>query len=162
MVRKMKPEEHAAAIAILAQWNMAPLSPSDAVPSPERSELDPSRTFVAVDRGAVVGVASYIVHSEELGETASLAVASTHRGTGAGFRLQCARLEAMRRLGLRRVRTETDRAETIAWYIEKFGYREIGQVPKKHDFSLKDVDTWTILELDLENWQAPTLDASLF
>jgi hypothetical protein len=63
--------------------------------------------------------------------------------------LQSARLDEMRRRGIRRVRTEADRPETIRWYVEMFGYRIVGTNPKKHAFSLEDVDFWTVLELDL-------------
>ena len=55
----------------------------------------------------------------------------------------------MRARGVKRVRTETDRPETIRWYVERFGYRIVGSNPKKHDFSLPEVDTWTVLELEL-------------
>ena len=41
------------------------------------------------------------------------------------------------------------RPETIRWYVERFGYRIVGSNPKKHDFSLPGVDSWTVLELDL-------------
>ncbi len=72
-----------------------------------------------------------------------------YRGFGVGYRLQQARMAEKRDLGIRRIRTETDRAETISWYIRKFGYRKIGSNPKKHAFSLPDVDHWTVLELKL-------------
>ena len=52
---------------------------------------------------------------------------------------------------MKRLRTETDRAETVDWYIRKFGYRKVGVNPKKHNFSLSDVDEWVVLELDLDN-----------
>ncbi|MBI3223125.1 MAG: hypothetical protein HYZ46_08735 [Nitrosomonadales bacterium] len=55
----------------------------------------------------------------------------------------------MKQHGISKVRTETDRPETIDWYIKKFGYRIVGTHRKKHDFSLPDVDFWTVLELDL-------------
>lgn len=106
-------------------------------------------SFVAMDGTALVGVASYLRISSTEAETASLAVDPSVRGRGAGYRLQTARLNEMRRRGFRKVRTETDRPETIRWYIEKFGYRRAGTSPKKHDFSLADVDHWTVLVLDL-------------
>jgi hypothetical protein len=55
----------------------------------------------------------------------------------------------MRRRGVRRVRTETDRPATVRWYVRRFGYRVVGTNPKKHAFSLPDVDVWTVLELEL-------------
>ena len=74
-----------------------------------------------------------------------------YTGKGIGYRLQAARLEEIRRRGFSRVRTETDRPETVAWYKRRFGYREVGTNPKKHDFGLPDVDHWTVLELDLRH-----------
>jgi N-acetylglutamate synthase-like GNAT family acetyltransferase len=118
----------------------------------ERSELRVDNSFVAEDGDTVVGTASYIVHSETLGETASMAVDPDYRGEGVGYRLQVARLEEMRSRGIETVRTETDRPRTIEWYVGKFGYERVGTNPKKHDFSLPDVDEWTVLELDLVAW----------
>jgi 3-keto-5-aminohexanoate cleavage enzyme len=132
---------------------MAPVEPSDDIENPERSVLDVGKSFVAVDSGRVVGVCSYILHSPELAETASLAVDPSCRGKGIGYRLQVARLNEMKRIGIRKVHTETDREETIKWYINKFGYRRTGSNPKKHDFSLTDVDTWTVLQLELDDYE---------
>lgn len=146
-IRKMQDEDVAAAMEILNQWDMAPEADNaDA----ERSTIRVENSFVAEDSGTVVGVASYIVHSDTLGETASLAVDPDYRGQGIGYRLQVARLEEMRSRGIETVRTETDRPETINWYIENFGYERVGTNPKKHDFSLSDVDEWTVLELELD------------
>jgi hypothetical protein len=66
-----------------------------------------------------------------------------------GEALQQARLAELKALGVRHVRTEADRPETIAWYVKKFGYRVTGSAPKKHAFSLPEVGRWTILTLDL-------------
>lgn len=148
-IRKMRPGDVPAAREILEGWNMAP---RDDLPDAERSEIRVENAFVAEVDGRIVGTASYIVHGPELGETASLAVEPGHRGQGIGARLQEARLAEMRERGIRTVRTETDRPATIRWYVEKFGYEEVGTAPKKHDFSLADVDEWTVLELDLEAW----------
>ena len=148
-IRKMRPEEIDAAIGILALWNMAPVAPSAEYPDPERSGLSPDSTFVALAAGTVVGEASYILLSDGWAETASLAVEPAWRGKGVGEDLQRARLAELRALGIRHVRTEADRPETIAWYVRKFGYRVTGTAPKKHPFSLPDVARWTILTLDL-------------
>ncbi|MPM97535.1 hypothetical protein SDC9_144709 [bioreactor metagenome] len=56
----------------------------------------------------------------------------------------------MRRRGIRRVRTEADRPETIHWYVDRFGYRIVGTAKKRHPFSRLDRDAWTVLELDLQ------------
>ena len=152
-IRKMSQADYDAAIAILDKWNMAPVEPSDDIENPERSKLDVGKSFVAVDSGRVVGVCSYILHNPELAETASLALDQSYRGKGLGYRLQVARLNEMKRIGIRTVHTETDREDTITWYINKFGYRRTGSNPKKHDFSLHDVDTWTVLKLDLDDYE---------
>ncbi len=149
VVRKMREADLPACLAILAQWNMAPQPPSAAVPDPERSTIDVANGFVAECDGRIVGTCSFIVHSADLAETASLAVDPAHKGGGVGFLLQQARLAEMRARGIRTVRTETDRPETIRWYVERFGYRIVGTNPKKHAFSLEDVGHWTVLELTL-------------
>ncbi len=153
-VRPMKATDMAAAMAILQEWNMAPVA-DDSVANPERSELVVDLSFVAELEGEMVGVCSMILHSPTLAETASLAVSPAARGTGAGYLLQVARLREMRRRGIETVHTETDRPDTIDWYVRKFGYRVVGSNPKKHSFSLADVDQWTVLQLDLRQWQDP-------
>jgi len=151
-IRKMRPEDLEAAMGILRVWNMAPTAPSPDHPDPERTELAVDRTFVALDGDRVVGVESYLMRSAEVAETASLAVDPSYRGRNVGYRLQEARLGEMVARGVRQVHTEADRPETVAWYVGKFGYRVVGTNPKKHAFSLPDVDHWTVLHLDLTSW----------
>ena len=150
VIRKMVSDDMEAAVRVLSQWNMAPVTPTADVPDPERSSIDVENSFVAVEEDRVVGVCSYIMHSPEFAETASFAVDPAYVGKGIGYRLHTARLKEMREKGIRKVRTETDRPETIRWYVEKFGYRVTGKNKKKHPFSLPDTDHWTVLELDLE------------
>jgi len=147
VVRAMRPADVPGAMRVLSIWNMAP-DPNrrDA----ERSEILVENSFVADCRGAIVGVASFIVLAEDAAETASLAVDPDFTGRGIGHKLQRARLDKMRSLGIRKVRTETDREPTKQWYVRNFGYRIVGTNPKKHTFSRSDVDVWTVLELDLE------------
>jgi N-acetylglutamate synthase-like GNAT family acetyltransferase len=146
-IRKMTESDLPAAMQLLRRWNMAPRT-GDA--SAERSGIVIDHSFVAESEGKLVGIASYLLHSSELAETASLAVDPDYRGLGLGYRLQQARLDEMRARGIKRLRTEADRPETIAWYIQKFGYRVVGTNPKKHSFSLPDVDHWTVLELAIQ------------
>lgn len=148
-IRKMREEDVPACMAILETWNMAPRPPSDDAPAPERTGIEVANGFVAEAEGRIVGTCGYIVHSADLAETASLAVDPACKGGGVGRLLQQARLDEMRERGIRTVRTETDRPDTIRWYVEKFGYRVVGTNPKKHAFSLAGVDYWTVLELDL-------------
>jgi len=148
-IRQMRTVEIGRVVEILAHWNMAPVAPGPGCPDPETSGLEEGRTFVAVSGGTVIGVASYVLRGDGWAETASLAVDPAWRGKGVGERLQRSRLAAMKALGVRHVRTETDRPETIEWYQRKFGYRIVGTVPKKHAFSLAGVPDWTVLVLDI-------------
>lgn len=148
-IRKMRPADAAGAVRVLAQWNMAPIMPSPQVPSPERETINIENSFVAELGGVIVGVASYIVHTPELAETASHAVDQRYRGKGIGYLLQQARLREMKKKGIKTVRTETDRHETVEWLVARFGFTIIGTNRKKHSFSLVGVDYWTVLELDL-------------
>ena len=148
-IRKMREEDLPDCMAILEGWNMAPRPPSDDAPEPERVGIEVANGFVAEADGRIVGTCSYIIHSADLAETASLAVDPAFKGGGAGFLLQQARLDEMRGRGIKTVRTETDRLDTIRWYVERFGYRVVGTNPKIHAFSLADIDHWTVLELDL-------------
>ena len=153
LVRKMCADDYDAAMEILDKWNMAPVAPSEDIENTERSVLDVERSFVAVQNGRVVGVCSYIVHTPELAETASFAVVPSCCGQSTGYRLQVARLKEMKQIGISIVHTETDREDTINWYIRKFGYKCIGTNPKKHAFSLPDVDKWVVLQLDLDSYE---------
>jgi N-acetylglutamate synthase-like GNAT family acetyltransferase len=153
IVRKMKSEDMDKVIGILSQWNMAPIKPSPEIPEPIRSSINIDNSFVAMDGELIVGVASYIIKSSEYAETCSLALDPGYRGRGIGYKLQMARLREMKRRGVRKVISHTDRQETIEWYTKKFGYRITGKKKKKHPWSRPDVDERTILELDLENFE---------
>jgi N-acetylglutamate synthase-like GNAT family acetyltransferase len=100
---------------------------------------------VAVRDGGIVGVCSYILGKPGEAETASLAVDPSCLGQGVGYRLQQARLKEMRARGVRKVRTETDRPETLRWYVRNLGYKIVGTSRKKHDFSRSNIDHWTVL-----------------
>jgi 3-keto-5-aminohexanoate cleavage enzyme len=151
-IRKMREDDRPQIMRLLGHWNMAPRSPTPEVPDPERVTLIAENTFVAFAGNSLVGVGSYILHDDNFAETASLAVDPAWRGAGIGERLQFARLTEMKALGVKRIQTEADRPEVIDWYVRKFSYRVARRVPKKHDFSLANVDHWTVLELDLQTW----------
>src|SRR5437870_4730854 len=105
----MREEDRPWILAILAQWNMAPVPPSAEVPDSERAGIDDT-AIVAIANGAIVGVASYVLHGARRAETASLAVDQNWLGSGIGERLQRARLSELKTLGVEEVFTETDRA----------------------------------------------------
>jgi predicted N-acetyltransferase YhbS len=126
------------------------------VPDPERATLIVENSFVAIADGAVIGVASHILHPDRVAETASLAVAPDWLSSLVGEQLQNARLAELRSRGVEFVRTESDRGETVDWYVRKYGYRIVGTARKKHSFGLANVDHWTVLELDLRSWRPAT------
>jgi N-acetylglutamate synthase-like GNAT family acetyltransferase len=152
-LRKLSDDDLPRVIEILSHWNMAPVAPTAAVPIPETTGLEPERTTLAIAQLKIIGVASYIVLESGWAETTSLAVDPAWRGHGVGEKLQIARLKEMKAIGIQNVKTECDRPEVIDWYIKKFGYRIAGKSPKKHDFCRHDVNYWTVLNLDLKNWQ---------
>jgi 3-keto-5-aminohexanoate cleavage enzyme len=158
-VRKMRPEDLDAALALLAHWNMLPRAASPELPDPELDRLEVPNAFVAELEGRIVGVGSWLRISDDHGETASLAVQPDLQGCGIGFRLQEARLAEMRAKGIRRVRTEADRPEVVHWYVSRFGYRLAGTLRKKHSFGRTDCDHWTLLDLDLVDDPAPRAQA---
>ena len=155
-LRPMRAQDLGRVVEILGHWGMAPVAPSAACPDPEDSGLAIGRTLVAEVQGRIVGVASYLLIDAHLASTESLAVDPAWIGRGVGERLQLARLEALRALGIEQVRTTADRPQTIAWYVQRFGCRVVGTQPKKHVFGLPDVADWTVLELDLESGPART------
>lgn len=151
-IRKMHANDLDRVTEILARWNMAPLPSSAALPNAEVPAIPIETTFVALVDATIVGVGSYIVIDDEVGQTLVLAVDSEYHHAGIGARLQTARLSEMKTLGILTVRTDADRPEAIAWYMKKFGCRIVGSKPKKHAFGLEGVDAWTVLELDLRAW----------
>jgi 3-keto-5-aminohexanoate cleavage enzyme len=148
-IRRMQPEDLEAVVKILAVWNMEPRYINQPDVEQECDHININNTFIAVLQDRIVGVASFTLIDSEHAETASLAVAPDMLGCGIGYKLQDRRLKEMRDLGIRHVRTETDRPLIIRWYIEKFGYRKIGTIPKRHAFSDRKRDEWTVLRLEL-------------
>ena len=153
LIRKMRETDRPRVLEILAAWNMAPQPVTEAIPRSERTTVDSATTYVAEVAGRVVGVASYILHDAGKGETAGLAVDPAVRGTGVGEELQHARLAEMKRIGVMTVVTDSDRPWVIDWYRRKFGYVVRGTKPKLHAFGERDIDSWTVLELDLDSYE---------
>jgi ribosomal-protein-alanine N-acetyltransferase len=81
-----------------------------------------------------------------------MAVDPAYRRRGLGARLQAARLHAMATQGAKAVVTNADHPVTIDWYKRHFAYRQVGTVPKVHEFGDPNVHEWTTLEMDLEAW----------
>ncbi|NTW10011.1 MAG: GNAT family N-acetyltransferase [Chlorobiaceae bacterium] len=146
IIEKASPEDLAAILKVMAYWNM------HHVPSAEMEELDLSCFFVARVSGQLAGAAGYKILSPGQGKTTLLGIRPEFSGMGIGKALQDARLDAMYNAGVKKVTTNADREETILWYKKHYGYRQIGTIKKICDFSLSDIDHWTTLEMDLEEF----------
>ena len=157
-IEKARADDMADMLAVLQTVNM------HHVPSDEMPELDWRCCFVARAGERVVGMSGYKLVSETEGKTTLMAVDPAYRRFGLGMRLQTARLRAMAALGAKTVVTNADRPITIDWYKKHFAYRQIGTVPKVHEFGDPSVQEWTTLEMDLEAWmqqQQPTEEQHL-
>jgi len=148
-IRKMQPSDSEQVMRLLAHWNLAPVAPSRDLPDPERTELIVANTHVAADGDRIVGVCSFIQHSPTLAEGASLAVDPAYHRLGIAERLATAIRREMYSRGVRTVRLESDRPESISWLVRHRGYKVVGTVPKRHAFGAPEIDHWTVLELDL-------------
>jgi ribosomal-protein-alanine N-acetyltransferase len=124
------------------------------VPSPEMPELELSCCAVAEAEGRIVGMGGYKILSDTEAKTTLMAVLPEYRSWGIGHALQSWRMRELRARGLRRLTTNADRPETIAWYKKHFGYREVGTLAKLHEFGHPGIDHWTTLQVDLNQWNA--------
>ena len=149
-IRRATPEDRDPILAVMRPWNM------HLVPSPEMERLDLDCFFVAEVGGAVVGASGYRILGEGRGKTTLLGVLPPYLGSGIGAALQDARLQAMAALGVHTVTTNADRPETIRWYKSRYGYREVGKLPKIHCFGHTEINEWTTLELDLGGYMLRT------
>ncbi|MBN1866994.1 GNAT family N-acetyltransferase [Candidatus Sumerlaeota bacterium] len=142
-IEKARPEDREAILEVMRPWNM------HHVPSPEMETMDLSMYFVARKEGRVIGAAGYAILSQTVGKTTLLGVLPDLQGSGVGKALQNTRLEAMHRLGVKKVVTNSDRPATIEWLKKSYGFREVGTLKKLMSFGDPDIDRWTTLELDL-------------
>ena len=147
-IEKAVPDDYALILDVMRPWNM------HHVPSAEMADLDISCFFVARISGKLAGAAGYKLLSPKEGKTTLLGIRPEFSGMGIGRALQNARLEAMFDAGVRRVVTNADRQETILWYKKHYGYRQTGTLKKICDFSLSEIDHWTTLEMDLEEFMS--------
>lgn len=145
-IRKAKELERENILEVMKPWNM------HLVPSDEMEELDISCFFVATIDNIIVGASGYKLLSQGQGKTTLLGVLPKYSGKGIGKLLQDARLKAMYNLGIKTVITNADRPSTIKWYKKHYGYTEIGRIAKMHSFGDDSIDSWTTLEMDLENY----------
>lgn len=133
-------------LEVMKPWNM------HRVPSVEMGELDLSCFFVAKVDGRIVGAAGYQLLSDTLAKTTLLGVIPELLGTGIGKDLQHRRMQAVYDLGAKRLLTNADRPGIILWYKKHFSYKEVGQLQKQCSFGDTQIDHWTTLECDLEDY----------
>jgi N-acetylglutamate synthase-like GNAT family acetyltransferase len=145
-LRPATADDYQAMVEVLRTANM------HHIPSSEMPELDWRSCCVAEVDGRVVGMAGYRILSESTAKTTLLAVLPACRGLGIGNALQAWRMTELRNRGICTLTTNADRPETIAWYKKYFGYKEIGWLPKEHEFGRADIDRWTTLQTDLREW----------
>ena len=145
-IRKAKEADREAILGIMKQWNM------HHIPSEEMPELNIDCFFVAEIDGKIVGASGYKMLTKTQGKTTLLGVDKDHGRQGIGMALQEARIKKMYDLGAEWVTTNTDRTTTLKWYIKHFGYYKMGWIKKVHSFGNDNVDEWTTIEMDLEEY----------
>ncbi len=123
------------------------------VPSPEMPDLDWRCFFVAKTEERIVGTAGYKILSATEAKTTLMVVHPNFRRFGIGKMLQERRMLAMRDYGIKTLTTNADIPETIAWYKRHFGYKEVGKLKKLHEFGRTDIDEWTTLRTNLDEWE---------
>ena len=64
------------------------------------------------------------------------------------------RCNAMYRLGMRKVITNSDLPGTIKWYQKHYGYKIVGTLKKVSSFGSQDIDYWTTMEMDLQAYMS--------
>lgn len=146
IIEKARPEDKDAILEILKFWNM------HHIPSVEVEELDLSCFYVAILNNKIVGASGYKILSKDTGKTTLLVIHPDLQGYGVGKALQDVRLKKMYDLGVKKVTTNSDRPDIIAWYKKHYGYYEIGKLKKLCSFGLETVDEWTTLEVNLEDF----------
>lgn len=146
IIREAKKEDLSGILEVLKVWNM------HHIPSLEVEELDLSSCFIAQKENKIIGISAYKILNKEEAKTTLLAVYPEFQGLGLGKDLQIKRLETMYEKGIKTVTTNADHIETILWYMKYFDYKEIGKLKKLCEFSLKDVSSWTTLQMDLVSY----------
>ena len=115
----------------------------DAIGGPEMPEFPLSDCFVAVMDGKIVGVGGYRILDADTAKTTLLAVDPKCRGRGIGNLLQETRLKVMKGTGVKRIYTNTDDENVIAWLERHYGFRRSGElIPKVSPFGRADMDHW--------------------
>jgi uncharacterized protein (DUF849 family)/N-acetylglutamate synthase-like GNAT family acetyltransferase len=147
-IESARPEDRNSIIEVLKHFNMHHL------PSVEMEEIDFNCFFVVKVEKEIVGVAGYKLLSPTEGKTTLLGVLPEYSGMGLGKALQEKRMEVMHQAGIKKLTTNADRPATILWYKKHYGYREVGKLKKQRSFGWDEVDSWTTLETDLDDFFA--------
>jgi 3-keto-5-aminohexanoate cleavage enzyme len=141
-----RPKDRDSIVQVLQPFNM------HHIPSLEMEEIDFNCFFVVKVHSHIVGAAGYKLLSATEGKTTLLGVLPEYSGLGLGKALQEKRMEVMHKAGLKTVTTNADRPATILWYKKHYGYREVGRLKKQCSFGLEEVDSWTTLKTDLDDF----------
>lgn len=112
----------------------------------EMAEFPLSDCFVAEWNGRIAGLAGYRILDGEKAKTTLMAVDPAYRGKGIGLHLQQARMDFLRKRGIRYLYTNCDDESVIDWYERHFGYRRTAnRIPKTESFGLADKNEWITL-----------------
>jgi ribosomal-protein-alanine N-acetyltransferase len=122
------------------------------IPSEEMPELTFENYYVCRIDGETAGFCGYKILSPTTAKTELMVVDPKCRGKGIGFKLQEFRMMRMYEQGIKILITNSDIPDTIDWYKKYFGYKEVGTLKKIHEFGRKDIDHWTTLQVDLQQW----------
>lgn len=153
-VEKIDEADKPQVMALLKQVNM------HHVPSPEMPEITWENYYVVRLDGRVAGFCGFKILSDTEAKTELMAVDNVCRGLGLGLKLQAFRMREMARRGIKTLTTNCDLPASIAWYKKHFGYAEVGRLKKEHEFSSPDIDHWTTLRVDLEQWAAESAETA--
>jgi 3-keto-5-aminohexanoate cleavage enzyme len=145
-IERAGPDDLPSILDVMRPWNMHHF------PCSEMEDLDVDCFFVARVKGEIVGAGGYKILSQTVGKTTLLGVLPEFTGSGIGRALQDTRLEAMHRLGVKKVVTNADRPKTIDWYVNRYGYVKVGTLKKTCSYGDPEIDRWTTLELDLDEY----------
>lgn len=146
VIEKAKDRDKKAIFKLLKQTNM------HYIPSKEMPGLTYSNYFVAKIDHEIVGFCGYKILSDTEAKTELMVVDTKYRGKGIGYALQVKRMEDMKKRGIKTLTTNTDLPDTISWYKDKFGYKEVGKLKKYHEFGDPNINEWTTLKVDLDTW----------
>ncbi len=142
-IRRPVAEHWTAMLAVLESRNFHHIG------SVEMPEFPLSDCLIALVDGEVRGVGGWRILSETEAKTTLLAVHPDWAFLGLGLKLQSARLQVMKGMGIKSVTTNTDDPRVVRWLEKRHGFVRTGEtVPKEADFGNSDVTHWTTLRVE--------------